>query len=93
MPIAVQHLIAAALWILTGTIIETAIASGWGENEITTPRVFYSNTNMNWFGCWFCYIIIRIISPFITGCLLVFYIIFEICCFIHWLFTVGRKDD
>jgi hypothetical protein len=93
MPVAVQNLILVAVWVLIGTTIEVAIAESWGENEIATPKVFYSNTNMNWFGCWFCYIIIRIVSPFITVCLLIFYIIFKICCFIHWLFIAGRKDN
>lgn len=86
-------ILAISFWVLIGTIIEVAIAECWGEDEIAIPKVFYSNTNMNWFGCWFCYVIIRIVSPFITVCLLVFYTIFKICCFIHWLFTVGRKDD
>ena len=79
------------IWIVLGSIIEAVVADNYGEDVISTPKVLYDNTKMNWFGCWFGYILLRIISPLVTifGVILI-----TICCifsFIGWLFTIGRR--
>ena len=58
-----------------------------------SPIVLYENTKMNWFGCWFCFIVIRLLAPINTTIGLITTIIYYICNFVEWLFTVGRKDD
>ena len=81
------------LWGLIGTVIEAALADSYGVTTISTPWVLYENTKMNWFGCWVCYILIRIFSPIITVIGSILLIICAILTFIEWLFTAGRKDE
>ena len=81
------------LIIILGSIFEAILADHWGETAISTPWVLYENTKMNWFGCWFCYILIRILSPIVTVIGSILLIICSILTFIEWLFTVGRKDE
>ena len=65
----------------------------WDEPVVYHPELIYENTKMNWFGCWFCFILIRLVSPLFTIFALLMMPILYIVDFIHWLFTVGRKDD
>ena len=75
-------------------LIELGITSdSWDEPVVYSPKLNYDNTEMNWFGCWFCFILIRLISPLFTIFALLMCLIFPIIEGIKWLFTVGRKDE
>ena len=87
------EVIVIMLCIAIGSIVEGVMAAGYGETVIATPKEFYENTKMNWFGCWFCYIIIRIFSPIVTVIGGIILTLCAIVTFIEWLFTVGRKDE
>ena len=81
------------LIVILGSIFEAVLADHWGETAISTPKVLYENTKMNWFGCWFCYVLIRVISPIVTVIGSVILAISVVLTLIEWLFTVGRKDE
>lgn len=81
------------LIVILGSIFEAILANKYNISAIATPNDFYENTKMNWFGCWFCYILIRVISPIITVIGGGIVVILAILTFIEWLFTVGRKDE
>lgn len=81
------------LIVILGTIFEAILANNYNISIIATPNDFYENTKMNWFGCWFCYILIRVFSPIVTVIGSVVLAICAILTFIEWLFTVGRKDE
>lgn len=66
---------------------------GWDEPAVYSPELIYDNTKMNWFGCWFFFVLIRLVSPLFTIIGLIMVPILYIIDFIKWLFTVGRKDD
>ena len=90
-------IISLCLWILLGLIgsfIEiSVIAETWRTGAIYSPGVIYDNTQLNWFGCWFLFILLRLFNIWVT----LVGLIAQSCCFIvvfiKWLFTVGRKDD
>ena len=85
------------LWCTLGAVIEGAISDKLtDEILIFRPADFYESAKMNWFGSWFCFILLAIVSPFGFFIKLLLYfvvILFYIAEFIKWLFTVGRKDD
>ena len=56
------------------------------------PRALYDNTKMNWFGCWFIFILIGILSPLVFSLKILAFVCVKVCMGIVWLFTVGRKD-
>lgn len=63
------------------------------NEDFVTPIYIYENSEMNWFGCWFCFILLSIFSPFMFIMKILTYCCFHIHNFIYWLFHVGRKDD
>lgn len=71
----------------------SATMNAWEEPMAYSPKVIYDNTEMNWFGCWFCFISIRLVSPLFTIFGLIIIPIAYLIDFIKWLFTVGREDD
>lgn len=84
------------IWLIFSNIIEIVIVMEKckGINiPVYSPTFLYENTKMNWFGCWLCFILIRLFIPINTLTGLVVTIIYYTCIFIKWLFTVGRKDD
>lgn len=56
-----------------------------GFGVLNLPKLFY-NKGMNWFGAWFTTIIYSMFNPIGT----VLRIVWGVCVFIEWLFTVGR---
>lgn len=60
-------------------VAENVTSDDWAM--VLTPRRLYDNSNMNMFGCYVITGICRIINPIGT-----------IGKFIHFIFTVGRKD-
>jgi hypothetical protein len=89
--------IALFVWFGLGLIIEGAIAEKYtDEILIWFPKVFYDAVKMNWFGSWFCFILLIVVNPFGFFLKLCVYLMICICYaaeLIKWLFTVGRKDD
>lgn len=79
------------IWIYITPLIELAITPD--HRPVYSPSYLYENTNMNKFGCWFCFILIRLLSPVMTLMGVFIQIMYYICYFVEWLFTVGRKDD
>ena len=72
-----------------GTIVDVILASS--QNVIIIPSDIYEKTTLNWFGCWFLYILLAICSPYFftfKWCVIITYYIGQ---GIKWLFTVGRK--
>lgn len=92
-----NHWLIMTLWVIIGLVIESAIAEKYtNEILIWTPKIFYEDMKMNWFGSWFCFILSIIINPCGTFVKLLLCIIVCLCYvieFIKWLFTVGRKDE
>lgn len=64
-----------------------------GLNTLIFPSTLYEISKMNWFGCWFCFILISIFSPILLCIKFINAIIDYSYDFIYWLFHVGRKDD
>ena len=62
-------------------------------NTLIFPSTLYEVSKMNWFGCWFCFILTSIFSPILFCIKFGGTIIGCIYDFIYWLFHVGRKDD
>ena len=60
---------------------------------ILFPSSIYKVSKINWFGCWFIYIVMSILSPVLFIMKLFIMIMIILCDFVNWLFTVGRKDD
>jgi hypothetical protein len=90
------YVLLIGLWLLLSNFIEIGIMiehTNDGNCPVYSPTVLYENTKMNWFGCWFCFIVVRLLVPVNTIMLLVAYIIYYIYIFFEWLFTVGRKED
>ena len=88
-------LVIAVFWLVFGNFIELAIvqnADGIGI-PVYSAQFLYENTKMNWFGCWFCFVLIRLLIPVSTMIGLILSIFYYIYRFIKWLFTVGRKDE
>ena len=83
------------LWFIFGNLIEVAIMQEKCDANypLYSVRVLYEYTKMNWFGCWFCFIMIRLLIPINTLIVLGCFTIDYVCRFIKWLFTVGRKDE
>ena len=83
------------LFCIIGGFLETILLSDYETYFpiVYAPSVLYENTEMNGFGCWFCFILIRLIIPLNTIFLLLAIILYYPWTFIEWLFTVGRKDD
>lgn len=66
----------------------------WEAGEgLVSPQWFYEEWRVNWFGAWFLFIGLRIISPLVTLIECVAFIVLGTKNFIKWLFTVGREDD
>lgn len=81
------------IWGLGGTCIEAIVADHFGKIFLATPITIYKETNLNWFGTIFCFILIRLISPVVTVMGLITTIVIYIWTGIIWLFTVGRKEE
>ena len=76
------------------SLIEFGITmENWNEPVVYSSNLIYEHTKMNWFGCWFCFILIRLVSPLYTIFALLMIPTLYIVDFIKWLFTVGRKDE
>ena len=87
-------LVVIVLWIVSGPFVEAIITeTKYNTCPIYSPSHLYELTKMNWFGCWFCFIMIRLLIPLGTAIGLGVTIIYYSWHFIKWLFTVGRKDD
>ena len=63
------------------------------NDDFVTPIYIYENSEMNWFGCWFFFILLSIFSPFMFIMKILIYCWVHIYNFLDWLFHVGRKDD
>jgi hypothetical protein len=89
------YVLLIGLWLLLSNFIEIGVMIKYTDDNcpVYSPTVLYENTKMNWFGCWFCFIVIRLLVPFNTIVLLVLCIVYFIYTFFNWLFTVGRKED
>lgn len=89
--------IAIFVWFGLGLTIEGAIAEKYTDEILVWfPDVFYDDVKMNWFGSWFCFILLIAVNPlgFFIKLLLYFVVcVFYLAEFFKWLFTVGRKDD
>lgn len=79
-------------WFVLGLVIEIYIMGCHLDGEFINPWTLYEETYMNWFGCWFCFILISVINPIFFVCKLLYIIILLIIGFIHYIFTVGRDD-
>lgn len=69
------------LWVVISIVVELAAGTGgfsYTNVRLLTPSYFYDK-GMNWFGAYFCTILIGIVSPAMF--------IFKL---LRWLFTVGR---
>ena len=73
-------------------LIAWEIGNGYSEisNGFITPRWFYEIWELNWFGSWFMFILLSILSPLCTIVKLLYVIWYGISNGIKWLFTVGR---
>ena len=82
-------------WLIFGNLIEVSIMGNKYtiDGPLYSPEILYENTNMNWFGCWFCFILVRLLCPLNTLIIIIFSTTYYTCAFIKWLFTVGREDD
>ena len=49
------------------------------EHCYITPYILHRYTEMNWFGCWFVAIFVRLLNP-----------VESIICFLHYICHVGR---
>lgn len=83
------------IWFVFGIFIEIVVMQiKYNENiPLYSARFLYENTKMNWFGCWFCFVLIRLLIPVNTIIGLILTIFYNIWRFIKWLFTIGRKDE
>ena len=66
--------------VAVGTIFEAILYIGWFTPEAITPKTIYNNSKFNWFGSWFYFILLGIVSP-------VLFIIKTL----NWLFRMGRE--
>lgn len=60
------------------------------EHGFITPRYFYEEWELNWFGSYFMFILLSILSPIGTMTKLLYVIWYGVSHGIKWLFTVGR---
>lgn len=60
------------------------------EYGFITPKYFYEEWELNWFGSWFMFILLSIVSPICTIIKLVYITWCLIYYGVKWLFTVGR---
>ena len=67
--------------IAVGTIFEAILYLGWFAPEAITPQTIHDNSNFNWIGCWFYFILLGIFSP-VLFCIKT----------LNWLFRMGRRD-
>ena len=72
------------LWVFGITLYE------YGIREPITPTYIYNHTKLNNFGCWFLFILLRILSPVATIMYICIAIIIAIYNIIKYLFTTGR---
>lgn len=72
-----------------GTIVDVVLFASL--NAILFPSDIYEKTMLNWFGCWFLYILLAICSPYFFVFKLFVIALRYIYNGIKWLFTVGRK--
>lgn len=89
------YILIIILWLLLSNFIEIGIMINRADCgcPLYSPTVLYENTKMNWFGCWSCFITIRLLAPVNTIILIIVFIVYCIYTFFKWLFTVGRKED
>lgn len=72
-----------------GTLVDVILFASL--NAILFPSDIYEKTMLNWFGCWFLYILLAMCSPYFfvfKWCVIAIYYVGE---GVKWLFTVGRK--
>lgn len=74
---------------IIGTVVEIILFAS--QNAILFPSDIYEKTMLNWFGCWFLYILLAICSPYFFVFKLFVIALNYVCDGIRWLFTVGRK--
>ena len=83
------------IWVLLGSIssfIEFIIMTEvCCTSVIYSPSVIYENTRLNWFACWFLFILIRLFNFWVTIIGLIVHIVAYMAIFFKWLFTVCRK--
>ena len=72
-----------------GTIVDVILFASL--NAILFPSDIYEKTMLNWFGCWFLYILLAICSPYFFVFKMFVITLSYIYDGIKWLFTVGRK--
>lgn len=76
-----MEIIWIVVWLVIATVSELGFGTGgfsYSNVKLFTASYFY-NKGMNWFGAYFCTILIGIVSP----AMLMFKLM-------RWLFTVGR---
>lgn len=83
------------VWLIVGMMLNGIISWFYNEGETIwiTPANVYRDTELNWFGSLFVYIIMFAINPLWYTTKLVLWILFEICNFIWWILHVGRKTN
>ena len=77
-------------WVITAFIIEAWLTDDF--EEVIFPSTIYENSNFNWFGCWFLFILLSILSPVGFIGKIVGIICYLVYTFIKFIFTVGRDD-
>lgn len=82
-PIAVMLIFAVIVWFAYIGVCD--IYEGF-----ITPKWFYNNWKLNWFGSWFIFILFSIVNPIGTMFKLLYVIWYGVSHGIKWLFTVGR---
>ena len=80
-------------WIIIGGVIEGLISDSLNTDILLIPSDFYDNTKMNWFGCWFCFMLISIVNPFGLIVKIFVFVGYYIISFIGWLFTAGKNNS
>lgn len=83
------------IWVIAGIMLNGIISWFHNEGETIwiTPANVYRDTELNWFGSLFVYMIMFIINPLWYIAKLVGWILFWICNFIWWILHVGRKTN
>lgn len=83
-------LVPIAIWFIIGLGIESWLTDEF--EEVIFPSTIYENSNYNWFGCWFLFILLSIFNPLGFIIKVIGIICYLIYTFVKFIFTVGRDD-
>ena len=79
-----------ASWSIISLCIECVITDEL--DDIIFPSTIYENSQLNWFGCWFLFILLSIFSPVGFALKVIGIMCWAISSFVKFIFTVGRDD-